>query len=168
MSFISTKLSLSFEINKHHEGKIHIEQFLARTASRETKTHHHHDGGPGRGKLTLRFFCYLYDSNFNNLGGEYDYITWGSEEEESIDLLVGEYTETSTCYDMTYDLTSWTALPTSRAMKGGVPITTAYPLSYCFLLYLPLGDERISGIKDAYSCIQGNWRRIGPPPHNKA
>ena len=27
MSFISTKLSLSFEINKHHEGKIHIEQF---------------------------------------------------------------------------------------------------------------------------------------------
>ena len=54
MSFISTKLSLSFEINKHHEGKIHIEQFLARTASRETKTHHHHDGGPGRGKLTLR------------------------------------------------------------------------------------------------------------------
>ena len=51
---------------------------------------------------------------------------------------------------------------------GGVPITTAYPLSYCFLLYLPLGDERISGIKDAYSCIQGNWRRIGPPPHNMA
>ena len=27
MSFISTKLSLSFEINKHHEGKIHIEQY---------------------------------------------------------------------------------------------------------------------------------------------
>ena len=27
MSFISTKLLLSFEINKHHEGKIHIEQF---------------------------------------------------------------------------------------------------------------------------------------------
>ena len=53
MSFISTKLSLSFEINKHHEGKIHIEQFPARMASRETKTHHH-DGGPGRGKLTLR------------------------------------------------------------------------------------------------------------------
>ena len=53
MSFISTKLSLSFEINKHHEGKIHIEQLLRASASRETKTHHH-DGGPGRGKLTLR------------------------------------------------------------------------------------------------------------------
>lgn len=56
------------------------------------------------------FYCYLYDSNFNNLGGEYDYINWGSEEEESIDLLVGEYTETSTCYDMTYDWTNWTAV----------------------------------------------------------
>ena len=119
MSFISTKLSLSFEINKHYEGKIHIEQFLARTASREAKTHHHHDGGPGRGKLTLRFYCYLYDSNFNNLGGEYDYITWGSEEEESIDLLVGEYTETSTCYDMTYDLTSWTAVTDQQSDERG-------------------------------------------------
>ena len=156
MSFISTKLSLSFEINKHHEGKIHIEQFLARTASRETKTHHHHDGGPGRGKLTLRFFCYLYDSNFNNLGGEYDYITWGSEEEESIDLLVGEYTETSTCYDMTYDWTSWTAVTDQQSDERGCANHDGISPLLLFSLVSPLGDERISGIKDAYSCIQGN------------
>ena len=65
------------------------------------------------------FYCYLYDSNFNNLGGEYDYITWGSEEEESIDLLVGEYTETSTSYDMTYDWTSWTAVTDQQSDERG-------------------------------------------------
>lgn len=56
------------------------------------------------------FYCYLYDQSNNYLGGGYDYITWGSEVVESIDNLVGEYTETTTCYDLTYDWTNWTAV----------------------------------------------------------
>lgn len=55
------------------------------------------------------FYVYLYDSEGNYLGGDYDWITWGSTEEvPTIETLVGDYTETTSCYDLTYDWANWT------------------------------------------------------------
>ena len=55
------------------------------------------------------FYVYLYDKDGNYINGDYDSITWGSSEEVPIvDALVGDYTETTSCYDMTYDWASWT------------------------------------------------------------
>ena len=55
------------------------------------------------------YYTYLYDKDGNYLGGGHDEVTWGGEDEptESIDFLVGDYTETSSCYDLTIDWTNW-------------------------------------------------------------
>ena len=50
------------------------------------------------------FYVYLYDKDGKFINGDYDSITWGSSEEvPTVDALVGDYTETTSCYDMTYD-----------------------------------------------------------------
>lgn len=60
--------------------------------------------------LDQTFSCDVvaYDDG-NYLGGGHDEVTWGGEDEptESIDFLVGDYTETSSCYDLTIDWTNW-------------------------------------------------------------
>ena len=55
------------------------------------------------------YYIYLYDKDNNYIGGNYDEISWGNESPTaSIDDLCGTYTETTTCYDLTYDWTNWT------------------------------------------------------------
>lgn len=55
------------------------------------------------------FYTYLYDKDGNYLGGDYNYITWGNAEAEPdpADALVGDYTETTNCYDFSIDWTNW-------------------------------------------------------------
>ncbi|MGM9733621.1 MAG: fibronectin type III domain-containing protein [Prevotella sp.] len=62
-----------------------------------------------RTKGEVWFYTYLYDKDDNYLGGGFDDITWGTDEATlTVDDLVGEYTEVTNCWDMTYDWANWT------------------------------------------------------------
>ncbi|MGM9697963.1 MAG: hypothetical protein ACI3Y0_04900 [Prevotella sp.] len=56
------------------------------------------------------YYIYLYDKDGNYLGGDYDIVTWGPQDDGglTIDDIVGDYTEVTNCYDLTYDWTNWT------------------------------------------------------------
>ncbi|MGN0282033.1 MAG: hypothetical protein ACI4B3_10725 [Prevotella sp.] len=59
-----------------------------------------------RSKGELWYYVYLYDKDDNYLGGGSDDITWDTGAAElTVDDLVGDYTENTTCYDGYYG--SW-------------------------------------------------------------
>ncbi|MGM9779791.1 MAG: hypothetical protein ACI3ZD_15880 [Prevotella sp.] len=62
-----------------------------------------------RNKGEVWFYAYIYDKEGNYLGGGYEDITWDTGEASiTVDDIVGDYTEVTNCYDMTYDWTNWT------------------------------------------------------------
>lgn len=63
---------------------------------------------------TVEFYVYLYDIFNNYISEGYDTITWGQQGPIPIDDLVGEYTETTSCLDYTFDFATWT--PIENAM----------------------------------------------------
>lgn len=63
------------------------------------------------------FWVVLYDADGNSVGEGYDYITWGFDTpgEETVDNLVGEYTEVTNCWDYTIDFTNWSEIINQEA-----------------------------------------------------
>ena len=62
------------------------------------------------------FFAYLYDKDNNYLGGDYESFAWGQTSESTgIEEICGTYTETTSCYDLTIDFTSWQAVTDATA-----------------------------------------------------
>lgn len=65
------------------------------------------NGNSSKGELW--FYVYLYDKDNNYIGGGFDDVTWDTGASGlTVDDIVGDYTEVTNCYDMTYDWATWT------------------------------------------------------------
>ena len=65
------------------------------------------NGNSSKGELW--YYIYLYDKDGNYLGDGYDDVTWDTGTAGlTVDDIVGDYTEVTNCYDMTYDWANWT------------------------------------------------------------
>ena len=62
-----------------------------------------------RSKGEVWFYAYIYDKEGNYLGCGYDDVIWDTGEAAlTVDDIVGDYTEVTNCWDMTYDWANWT------------------------------------------------------------
>lgn len=64
----------------------------------------------------LYYYAYVYDAEGNMTSAGYDYLVWGDASAvETVDNLVGEYEETTSCYEAFTDPYGWTEMTDGKA-----------------------------------------------------